>query len=367
MQQDTPNTPTMSPPTNAFVPGNFTSPSPIMTPPRAWKKPIGIVAGVVVGVGVIAGGVFAYQYYYPSPKTVLTKMATATANIKAFRFSAVADVKTTTTAPKIDVGFPFPENFVVNTSGAVDVRDTKSPALDLTISGNATVGGDQIPAGVNVRYVGSMLYLRLNDAPNVGPIDLSFLKGQWIKIDVAAMLKQFGVDLSKATTKGSPPSIEDINTIRQVLLSSNVFTITATLPSENIAGVGTYHYAFTIDKQQVMMVMGKIAEVLNKKPLDATERADLQKSLNAIDSISGELWIGKTDFYVRQVKYTLVVKETPESKWGGTVIETIQLSNYNTPDQIVAPTPVKPIEEIIGPFMQSVLGGGALGSLPPVQ
>ncbi len=139
--------------------------------------------------------------------------------------------------------------------------------------------------------------------------------------------------------------------LKQIIAQSKVFKVTEKLASEKIEGVDTYHYKFLIDKTELKKLVVDINGVVQNTTFTDKELAAYDKSLEAIDNLGGEIWIGKKDYLPYKILFTIGIKETAEFKTAGQLTATLLFKNYNQPVQIDIPSPVKSIEEILGQFL----------------
>jgi hypothetical protein len=303
---------------------------------------------LALGILLVAGGVFGYFYYFrETPEKVIEKMKNRLSEIEIKTIEYQAEVKIAT-EPELKNPFFF------TLKGKSDVSDQNNPKLSFIFETNDQLG---VIKG-EIRIINKIIYIKLNNLPNLGFLDLSSLSNQWIKIDTEAIAKQFGFEQRlEELQEQQKLTQEQIKKLKQIFNQTKVLRVTEKLASEKIEGIDTHHYKFSIDKNEFKKLIKDISSVQNKTLTDR-ELAEFDKSfdkaLEAIELFGGEIWIGKKDYLPYRVILNLKIKETAEFQKGGQITITILLKNYNKPIQIDTPSPVKNIEEILGPLFSSV-------------
>ena len=337
----------------------------------------------ILGILIIGGGVFGYFYYFQeTPEKVVEKMTTHLTEVKTLEYQG--EIKAEVTTPDLLGGVNFMQptqqkpskqasDFTINFNGKSDIDDLKNPkglfAFNIKTDALKELTQGESTFGLEVRTIDKVVYIRLNNLPNLGFFDLSVLSNQWIKIDTEAIKKQFGLEKLegqiKETQKQQDLTPEQTEKLKQIVAQSKVFKVTEKLASEKIDGVDTHHYKFLIDKAELKKLIIDISGVVQNKTLTNEELAEFDKGLEAIDNLGGEIWIGKKDYLPYKVLLTIGIKETAESKTAGQLTAILSFKNYNKPVQIDIPSPVKSIEEILGQLFGGFLGGMQLPQSQP--
>lgn len=355
-------------------------------PEKGINKSLLIVISII-GVLIIGGGVFGYLYYFQeSPEKIIQKMGDRLAEVKSLEYQGEIKAEITTSdllsgggnllqpvqsAPSQQVS-----DFSINFSGKSDVSDLNNPrgsfVFNIRTDALRELTQEDSVFGLELRTISQAVYLKLSNIPNLGFFDLSFITNQWIRIDTEALKKQFGLEKLekqiKEAQKQKELSPEQIEEIKRVGALAKVLKITDKLPSEKIDGVETYHYKFVIDKEGLKKLVIDISFIVQDKTLTEKEVADFDKSLEIIESLGGEIWIGKKDLLPYKIFLQISVKETDESKISGKLTLMILFKNYNKPVQIDVPSPVKNLEEILSELFGGFFGNGQLeGFQPSVQ
>lgn len=315
-------------PLTSSAPQSFSTLSP---QPQNGMSKILLATILIVGVFVFGGGAFTYFNYFQSPDKIVQKMIAKLTEIKSLEYSG--EIKTEVNAgdllgggnllqPAQPVLNNKTSNFSINFSGVSDTNDLNNPKGSFSFNINTdALGQENFTLGLEIRTIDKIVYAKLSNLPNLGFFDLTAVSNQWIKIDTEALKKQFGLEKIEEQLeelqKKQELSPEQIEKLKTAVQQHKVFRITENFASEKIEGVYTYHYKFTIDKEE----------------------------------------IGKKDFLPYKISLSSVIKETEKSKTSGKVSFALLFKNFNKPVQIEIPTPVKTLEEILGGLFGGMSGG----------
>lgn len=354
---------------NISTPQSFSTFSP--QPQNGMSKTL-LAVILIVGVLIVGGGAFAYFNYFQSPEKIVQKMITKLTEIKSLEYSG--EIKTEVNVgdllgggnllqPTQPVSNNKTSNFSVNFNGVSDTNDLNNPKGSFSFNINTdALGQENFTLGLEVRTIDKIVYVKLSNLPNLGSFDLTAVSNQWIKVDTEALKKQFGLEKIeeqlKEAQKKQELSPEQIEKLKTAVQQHKVFKITESLAGEKIEGVDTYHYKFTIDKEEIKKLLTDISQITQDKTLTEKELADFDESFKAIELPEGEIWIGKKDFLPYKISLSSVIKETEKSKTSGKVSFTLLFKNFNKPVQIEIPAPVKTLEEILGGLFGGLSGVG---------
>lgn len=353
-------------------------------PERRINKTL-LVVVLIIGVLILGGGAFGYFYYFrETPEKVLEKMSTRLAKVKTLEYQGNLKLEITTpdspdllgkgdfTQPTQPPSSKQPSNFSIDFSGKSDISDPNNQkgSFLLNTRTDAFKGLTQgeFIFGLEVRTIGQVVYLKLNNLPILGFFDLSFLTNQWFKFDPETLTeilkKQLGLEgieeKIEELKKEQELSPEQIEKLEEIVAQSKVFKITGTLPSEKIEGVNTRHYKLIVDKEELKKLLVDISTVVQDQISTEEGLVGFEEGLEIIEFIDGEIWIGKKDYLPYKISLTMIIKETSESKTAGKSIATMSFKNYNKPVKIDVPSPVKDIEEIFGKLLGGFFSGEKL-------
>ena len=334
------------------------------------KKLLAVI--LIIGVLVVGGGAFAYFNYFQSPEKIVQKMIAKLTEIKSLEYSGEIQTEVNTRdllgggnllQPTQPVSNKKPSNFSINFNGVSDTNDLNNPKGSFSFNINTdALGQENFTLGLEMRTIDKIVYVKLSNLPNLGFFDLTAVANQWIKIDTEALKKQFGLEKIeeqlKEAQKKQELSPEQIEKLKTAVQQHKVFKITDSLAGEKIEGVNTYHYKFTIDKEEIKKLFADISQITQDKTLTEKELAEFDKSFEAVELPEGEIWIGKKDLLPYKISLSSVIKETDQSKTSGKVSFILLFKNFNKPVQIEIPAPVKTLEEILGGLFGGLSGAG---------
>ena len=376
-------------------------------PDTSWQKTLKktlVLFILVISTALAAvGGVFAYRYYFPSPEDVIIKMMEKLAEINSVEFAGDVKIEFGTTIPKagnilknkylnkifpasIIMGLVSPSNFdylkelpppgqdkiaiSLNFNGISDISDPNNQKSSFSILLNADLNlGFEIEfnirnLGIDMKTVGKINYIKLNNIPKFPFFDTDSIENQWIKINIESLEetfeKEFGQELFgediKSIQKQQELSPEQIEKIREIVKKYKFLKITDILTSEKIEGKNAYHYKFIIDKKEIKNLYLEVMKIILKKP--ASEILDSEsidkiigQTFDKFEMMEGEIWIGKNDFMPYKIFFTSNFKDA-ESKFFANISSNLNFKNFNKPARIEIPSSAKPIEEILKKILE---------------
>jgi len=375
-------------------------------------KPSKALLGLIVfitSLAVISSGTFAYFYYFKSPERIMQKMITRLIDVKSLEYSIKFEMEGLSNISKdlfknhndiLPTTPPTPnkksDNIVMNLDGAIDMNNPSNPknSLSLKIKTNILPLSQELSTfKIQLKIINKIIYIKLDKIPKLGFLDLSTVKDQWIKIDIEALRKQFGLDklikeleaqnkLNISETELSPEQIEKLT-----LIFKEPGTLkTEKLATEKINGINNYHYKLIINKEGIKILVPKIIEIFqdrtSKKPklkkeletknlptglkIDELNQLDLNKFYEEIDAVELpkiEIWINKKDLLPSKILIASTVKDSNQTKILGKINITMLFRNFDKPIKIEVPQKIKTLEEIL----DSLLGGlpGSTSINPP--
>lgn len=350
---------------------------------KGLKKILLPVIAIVGGALIVGGGAFAYFYYFQSPEKNIQKMIVKLAEIKSLEYSGELSTEINVGdlpggnggfLPSAQLFSPKKESRTSSEfSGSFDIQEANSPKGQFSFN----LKTDALPLaelafGAEAIMIDESFYVRLSDAPNLGLIDLSALKNQWIKINPKALTKQFDNNplWEKQIAKAQPGrnlSPEQTKKLTTAFRQAKIFKITDKLAGEKIEGVGTHHYKFIIDEVGIKKFIIDSAEIIQGKTPTEEEAKAFDKGFESVGSLNGEIWIGKKDYLPRKLALNSTMRATETSMVSGKTNFTISFRNFNKPAQIEAPSETKPLEELLGGLFGGLKGFTPAISSPPVN
>lgn len=309
------------------------------SPQETPKKPKLLIVSAVLGLLIMAGGVFGYFYYYAkSPEEVVKKMIEKTTQLKSFQYEGEIAIE------------EDKEEALISFNGASDFHDSENPKVKFGLDFEA----DTLPqsVGAEARMIKDVFYFKINNIPPLGFFDLSSLEGQWIKADKKTVMPE------EESENFAPEEIlgEEFRK-EQAEKMNEIFIFERKLPGEKINGVSVYHYEFSLKEEKLIDLVVDMNKESGMPPPSEEELKEMREAFQKMES-KGELWIGKKDFLLYKLTFSLDIQD---EKSQGKVSFVSRIKNHNEPVQIEVPSPVKTFEEIFGGFGQS-FGRGSSAS-----
>jgi hypothetical protein len=332
----------------------------------------------------------------PTPDQALAKMFAAVSQIKSLKYDI--DLAASSSLPPSYFGFMSPSSQPNGTSTATTTDAAPTDKLDASLSlkltgqgdmtdianannsSNLIIGGKMVTAGMETSANLDLSFIRLDKInyfkvdrlPTLLPLpsEVGGFVGQWIKIsgqDIASSSASSLVDSSQLNNLNLTK--EDINTLRQELISDGAIRFGEFIGIENLDGKPTYNYTTVFSKdglKKMIDSVGRLSEKLQNQVTtgalaDQKERTveSLAKMKEGIDKINlpeGKIWLGQTDFLPYKISFDNV--EIPIDSAKINLSLTTQYSNYNQPVSITAPVDTKSLQDLIGSIF-----GGMFGSM----
>jgi len=278
----------------------------------------------------------------------------------------------------------------VSGDGASDSHDPKHPKGFFSLHIQADSPADRIKAkfGIDVRVDGESVYFKLNDVDlsNTSLAFLSRFAARWIEGNLTTLAKQYSaspaleaqpqnasdnVAKQSSDTSGnqgfSPQALAQLVSIFE---QTKPFLVTA-LPETSEGGVSMYHLGIVpqsegmkgfllailnSSKQNNGLFPGKLGALQEKDALAMRTKLQDPSFVQAVDQFAKqstiEVWIGKTDFLVRNVfsRFTFGAVSSGDV--------TLNLNGYNQDVPVTLPSGSTPLDQVIQDFVASFAPAG---------
>jgi len=266
--------------------------------------------------------------------------------------------------------------------GDTDFNDLKNIKASSIFNLAVDTGALTVKAGGEFRALDGIVYLKINEIPNIPLLNQSLpteiqtvineLAGQWLKIDPKEIQSLFTPYISTAVSPeviGSQPEdvtkkyselIEKLQPkIKDAFSQANIYNYRSSLPSEKINGIKTYHYKVTLNKEGLKSLIIKLAKLyseeannLNNSELptsfdeeDVTEQID--EYFKLLNTASGEIWIGQEDLMIYKMSWHFVGKNPEVKNSNEAIIDfSSTFSDFNTPKNVKEPEGAKSIVDV---------------------
>ncbi|OGE88978.1 MAG: hypothetical protein A3J07_04740 [Candidatus Doudnabacteria bacterium RIFCSPLOWO2_02_FULL_49_13] len=317
-----------------------------------------ITSGAAVAVLLIAGGLV-YAFWPVGPEVIMTRMFDQMDGLTSFNYEG--NVTGTVNAPSLmslvptaltnsktvyqpqaagQVAGTTNSKVTLDFTGAAEVADVNNPKVEFSF----TLTFQDFVFGVETKTLTKTVYIKLDQVPDLGFIDLSKIKNIWIKIDESELGQ---------SSAGDELTPEQKRKLRELWDTSNPFSISAKLPDEKIDGAAVYRFQYQIDRERLKQFIAGSEQIATGHEMDDTEKQEL---LKGVTFTTGELWIGKKDYYLRKITGGVSASTESNSVGSGQVNWEFKMSNFNQPLNIQAPAEYKTVDEIT-----ALLTGQSLG------
>jgi hypothetical protein len=324
-------------------------------PKKRNKKLIIILALLLSIILVVAGGAFIYLTYFPAPEIVLFQAVKNASKVNSVEFASntTIDISTKEDATRVDEN-AINKNFNIGAKsgnlrfdieGSYDQLDPKNQksALQVKASGNldATFASNyKFAIELENRIIGDKGYAALTN----GPKETDVIKNQWLGYELTEFKKNVESNSTVSSIKSNsenPISAENQKKLDEQ--NAKIFKITKNLPEEKINGANSYHFQYSVDTNEIKNYSILSREVKENKPLSQSEKDELSKSFDQVTPLSGDIWIGKSDYFV----YKITAKT--QLSLGANIAEinsSLIFKNYNQPIKVEKPEKVFTFPEL---------------------
>ncbi len=404
--------PIMTPSISQQMPASFVPPSSFtpasVTRDSFWYRPVIIILTLVILMGVVGGGVYAYYTYskQPSAISVLRGVLEHAATIQSFDFAATSTSATATNIALSSLGaetggmlggakFIYATTTVAQHGTIVLQKARTHPDIDLTTA---------LQGAISVATTSGTYSLSLHTILSSRALDLKLLRGKvsiesvspqlrmgpvfvnaalakisdrWVRLvdfTNATSSQQFSKIFSDLSASSSPIIAKDLKDLRTYVDSLQYVHSARNVGIEYLNGVPTYHLSLVIQNtpQSVLLVqrfMYDYIHLLHTRDgamgRNISFATFLQKGRGFNETFTQKLpiniWVGKNDS--RVYKFTIPsitfvgVGNNLNSR--ATLREELRFANYNSTAPIVSPKNVESLKS----FMSGLFGFGSGGGL----
>ncbi len=359
--------PPASPP-SSYYSQTFSAPE-----PKPKGNLIKIIIGVIV-IGVLGTGTALatriwdplWNPFRPDPEKVINEMTKKMEGIKTFH-------------SQMDFGINIKNESAADIAMKLEADSDRNDPNNLKSTGNMsmsfTMEGMQFSLGLETKIIGKDSYVKFTTIPalpmltpylQMMGIEPDQFKNQWIKVDQTALSKLLGgaypEELDKIQEEQQKKQEEMLTKLKNLFENKKFYLIDKELPDEEVNGKGAYHYAVSLDKEEIKKIIPEIMNIIwAETEMPALSQIQLDELQKGIDNffekageLSGELWIGKRDNLLYRFKGEKVfdLSKFEESAKGTISLKLdINLSKFNQLVNIEVPGQYKGLDEILGSLM----------------
>ncbi|HAE36951.1 MAG: hypothetical protein UR85_C0009G0040 [Candidatus Nomurabacteria bacterium GW2011_GWF2_35_66] len=306
---------------------------PIITKKSNLLLKIGILMFII---GLVGGMVFAFVEGYlripwlninlsvvkKDPKTIILNTSSSLSKLKSYKVEnnisisspSLSNITTGLSSGSV-VASKDRDSISVNTKGIVNHLNNKL-MFDYILNLESSILENDINS--NWKYNGTDLYVSIPDLNQVLGSDAPVATAVSLKPDqLNLIIPELSSEMQKTVKdidiynlmSGEVPLYikNEVSSIFKEFINNLEYSEKA---DENIRGVDTYHYELTADRQSTKKFLTSLTNIFVVK-LTADQKSNLDEVLGSSSISSFEVWIGKNDDNLYQIKFTL---NTPLSK-----------------------------------------------------
>ncbi len=193
--------------------------------------------------------------------------------------------------------FPTEEGGTIRFGAEGDIDLSQKPDFLYTGDFKIQTSTKGASAVGEIRNLASAFYLFISQAPTYGDVDLSAFADEWIYIP-----KTFSLDALFG--KESPPdlSLEDLDSLREVLTQVDIVDVPETGIIELIDGDPCLPYSFVVDQNGMLIFLSTLWEKQHDTALDLASFQTIQHQVFSMLDWKGTMWIGKKSFLLHRLK-----------------------------------------------------------------
>ena len=372
-----------------------------------------IIVVVLGGIGYFTAGQYLNLPYsnflfslfkQEDPQTVINNMLANMKDLKVSHTIMQLEIDATNLDTKTSQG-----KLILTTNSEADQTDAKNIKSDgnfifnFTTPAVASTGQPTaVSATVSFASIGSTYYVKLDDilspgnttgltdlVPNDVFSQISNIKGKWLQIDQDSLKTLSEASAGQATTAIDISQLSQAQAnasnlskqVRDLVASENIFSDAKQLNNETINGQDTYHYSITISKDKLADLFNKLMTLemqqasqsegnnatgaSNSALVQNMAQAVVKTFVDSVGDINMEIWVGKKDYMLYQVKMDKLVDlgKLLQSYAGSAIsisgantqIEakfSMTNSNFNKPITVQAPAGAQKIEDVLLPLIK---------------
>lgn len=340
------------------------------------RKKIVYIILVLILVGALAGGVYAYYSGMFMSTSRLTSEAiynARSAKSVNYDITVSADLSEISTAGGISpifLGGINSKQFNLTSKGSYDNSDLEN----LKGSSSIFINTGSSSVEVEFRVLSETLYAVLKKAPALAFLPMiADYENKWVSFPFKSSDGQIAVDNPIIAMSPIDPNIlnqltsEQREHIYQMVRDAHFVKVVRKLSPETISGELSYHFIFDLDREGIITYAEELKEYINTfgkndSVLSSFDPTSFTKELDKLKDFKGEIWIGRNDKLLH--KFVLNFGVQPDvTKTEQVKIKVVGIfSGWNQPVSIIAPAESIPFETLISNIMSSFSSAGSATS-----
>jgi hypothetical protein len=276
----------------------------------------GMIFAFVEGYLKIPGSNFSFSVVKKDPKTLLMNAPTSIAKLKSYKVETNINISSPSLS-NISIGLSSGkvvnstdrDSVSINAKGIANHTDGKL-LFDYSVDFNSSILKNDIMS--NWKFDGTQLFVSVpdlkqifkKDAPlpttvSMMPNQLGLIEGEFSP-SIQDLIKK--IDIYDILSNDVPLYVKnETNSILKEFVSSLDY---AEKGEESIHGIETYHYELSADRQSTKKLLSSLMELFIMQ-LPADQKKNIDEALGSSSFSSFEVWAGKNDNNIYQIKFTL--------------------------------------------------------------
>jgi len=344
-----------------------------------------LILGIILGIFILGGVISAlatriwdplWNPFRPTPQEVIKRMKIETSKLKTL--TQEVNFSGNLEGEEGKTNFSFKSSEKINQAQPDNLQSEGT--FDISISFTPTMKefglmgmGMKFSLAGESKYLDEKLYLKFTTLPSLPFFNLTPIKNVWIRFDEESfneLLREFSQynllqpleDLEKQKKKQK----EVQKRIREIIKNANIIVVKKELPDETIGAEKVYHYLIVLDRKElsraVFECIKAYEEVIESEMAtgmieDEEElKNSLEKFLNKIGEIEGEIWIGKRDYLLYKLKIEKNINLKNFNEEGMLFLRFLMInSDFNSPVKVTPPAKYKTLKEVFEILFSSFL------------
>ncbi len=344
-----------------------------------------LILGVILGISILGGVISAlatriwdplWNPFRPTPQEVIKRMKIETSKLKTL--TQEVNFSGNLEGEEGKTNFSFKGSEKINQAQPDNLQSEGT--FDISISFTPTkkefglMGmGIKFSLAGESKYLDEKLYLKFTTLPSIPFFNLTPIKNVWIRFDEESfneLLREFSQynlsqpleDLEKQKKKQK----EVQKRIREIIKNANIIVVKKELPDETIGAEKVYHYLIALDRKELSRAVSECikayeeaieSEIGTGMIEDEEElKNSLEKFLNKIGDIEGEIWIGKRDYLLYKLKIEKDINLKNFNEEGMLSLRFLMInSDFNSPVKVTPPAKYKTLKEVFEILFSSFL------------
>ncbi len=344
--------------------------------------PLIIAGAILISLLLVAGSFFGYMFWWkaeiaPSGGSIGGLIVRNFSQVKSFVYDGTLSFSWSYDNKKISQALMLPpwivseadparsnekteRSLIVSIAGAEDWSNAAERRSLMNVSVDVKGGENPVVAfafAVEGRGVGEIAYVKLSDMPFLDLFGLSSIENQWLLIDPRVLLKDFEEPIKERYQEdfnvNQYQQKEILKNISSVMGSRNIIHFKNNPETGGFNDMAVYKYRFALDVNELVQVFIALEEMSTGRRIEVEEKKTILKISDYLHFDEGELWVGQKDLLPYFVSMNASIIDQKTKAFTGTATFKATLKDYDKQVEILVPSNVKPVDEMIHEIMSA--------------